>query len=197
MSEIVDFVVSGRNEKIYASLMCGRRESNYKSDGESSELIPYGIITLVLLDEVSVDSVKYCLYVGVNKHQGDMKKNPYDDSWAVDIKKVFDKSENISLDIFCDENKYSIKLNVIDQDWVVNAGYVINNILIKENKKNLKSLVSDGEFEGEVFVKLICEYDIYSSVYYYYVSVIGKNGSSFSLLINPKTADVLARNSID
>jgi hypothetical protein len=99
--------------------------------------------------------------------------------------------------VFCNETKYSLKLNDIDVDWTINSNYVINNILIKDYKSKLKNWVSDSVFQGEVFVKMISEYDDYSTLYYYYVSVVGRDGTSFSLLIHPKTAEILASNSIN
>ena len=188
LSEMVDFVVVGKNESISASLMCGRREVDYKSDGFSTQLIPYGILTVSCHDMVDkLDSVAYILFVGTIKFQGEMKRNPYDSTWVVDIKDVVDKEENIRLDVFVNEEKYSLKLSNTCEDWILSSNEVFD-ILIEQYKDDLKKMIVDGDFEGETYIKLINE-DINYSNYYYYVSVVDRKGGSLNFLVSPKSKE--------
>ena len=194
---MVDFVVCGKLEDIKVSLMCGEREENYSLNGNSSNLIPYGILTVDVSNEaIDVKEVKYVLFVGVNKFEGIMEKNPYEDSWVVDIKEIVDKEDNIAVDIYIKEVKYSTKLTSIDADWIINSRDIINDILLVDYKEQIKYFIKDNDFLGEIYIKLINDYDKYSSRYYYYVSIQGVDNSSMNLLISPKTAEVLANNLI-
>jgi membrane carboxypeptidase/penicillin-binding protein len=65
------------------------------------------------------------------------------------------------------------------------------DILIKQYNDELKTFF-DEEFEGEVYIKIMDDYDKYSSDYYYYVSVVGRGGSSINMIISPETGKILA-----
>ena len=61
-------------------------------------------------------------------------------------------------------------------------------------KTELKKFIVDGVFEGECYIKIIDDWDEFGSEYYYYVSVIGRRGSSISVVISPKSCEFLASN---
>ena len=190
IAEIVDFVVVGGGDNLSISLMCGRREMEYKSDGVATELIPYGVLTLYV-DDKDITQVEYVLFVGTIKYQGNMQKNPYDSSWVADIKTSVDKSENIRVDIIIDNTKSSYKLKCVSDEWAVFSKDLIG-LLIDDYSDVLKGFVIDGAFEGEVYIKLINEYELHSEHYYYYVSVVARKGGSFNILVSPITKEVLA-----
>ena len=197
LSEIVDYVVSGEVDNIRITLMSGKRENIYKLNGISEELVPYSILTVCSNGNIDIKEVKYTIFVGVNKYEGIMENNPYDDSWVADLKRTVDYKENISVDIYIDDSKYSTKLNRIDNDWITNSTMIIDDILIANYEEQVKHFIKDNKFMGEVYLKLIQDYDKHSSRFYYYVSIQGRDNSSMSLLISPKTSEVLASNLID
>ena len=196
IAEIVDFVVCGEKNDMSISLMCGRREVLYSLDGVATELIPYGIITVCVPNNMQVDNIEYVLFVGVNKYNGSMQKNPYNNTWVADIKTAVNQNDNISIDIYLDDNKYSTKLNRVDQDWVVSSNEIVDNILLSKYKQQVGKFIVDNEFAGEVYVKLIND-DTYSNWFYYYLSIQGKDGSNMSVLISPETAEILASNCVE
>ena len=194
LSEIVDFVVCGDSDAMSVSFMCGRREVEYKINGYSTELIPYGVLCVSLKnDDENIGNVGYVLFVGTIKYQGDMQKNPYDGTWVADIKTIIDKNENISVDIVINETKSSFKLKSVDEGWNVASNDLVE-MLVDRYKEQLKSMVIDSVFEGEVYIKLITDTEGYSSQYYYYVAVVDRKGGSFNFLVSPKTKEILASN---
>lgn len=194
ISEIVDFVIVGGDEKVLVSLMCGRREVDYKINGISTELVPYGILTLYSSEEIdSSIQVEYTLFVGTKKIKGQMQKNPYDNTLVADIKKIIDKNENISIDIFIAQDKVSLKLKTIDTEWRITPNEVVDKLL-DEYKNELIKMVVDGVFEGEVYIKLIKEEPLNCYRYFYYVSVVNRKGQSFNFLLSPTTKEILASN---
>ena len=97
------------------------------------------------------------------------------------------------LDVFVNEEKYSLKLSKTCEDWILSSNEVFD-ILIDQYKDDLKKMIVDGDFEGEAYIKLINE-DINSSNYYYYVSVVDRKGGSLNFLVSPKSKEILASNS--
>lgn len=192
VAEIAEFVVCGEVDNISVSLMCGRREVSYSLDGVANQLIPYGIITVFVPEDMVVENINYTIFVGVDKFEGVMEKNPYDNSWAADIKTMVNKNENISIDLYCNGAKYSTKLKLIDDNWIISTNEIIDKILIADYKEQVKSFIKDGKFAAEVFVKLINDRDNGNSQYYCFVSIQGRDDNTISILVSPQTAEVLA-----
>ena len=195
IAEIREFVVYGKDEGVSVSLICGRRESEYKMNGYATDLIPFGVLTITYdnIDALDISEAKYTLYVGTEKFVGDLVQNPFDQTLVADIGTIVNKDANISVDIWVENKKTSLKLKNIDEDWGITSSECID-ILIEHYKNQLKSFVND-EFMAEVYIKIMNDYDMYGSDFYYYVSVIGRSGSSLSMIISPKTGDILASNS--
>ena len=83
----------GKNWK--CTLLFGKqREVDYKYDGFSTNLIPFGVITVKHNDSTNIKEGRYVLYVGTEKFEGLFEKNPYDSSFVSDIGKVVDKNNN-------------------------------------------------------------------------------------------------------
>ncbi|MBQ7351683.1 MAG: hypothetical protein IJW59_02305 [Clostridia bacterium] len=197
ISEVREFVLFGEDEKLSASLMCGRRESDYVINGYHTSLVDFGVVTITLGDNVTKDfkRAQYILYVGTEIYKGDFEINPYDETLVADIKKIIDKSENVSVDVILDKEKISsLKLKNVDKDWIITCNDCIN-ILSKTYKKELKSLIRDGEFWGEVYVKIITDrkaQDVKN--FFFYANVVGRSGENLSMVICPFTGEVLASN---
>ena len=51
IAEIREFVVFGQNDNLSASLMCGKREIDYKMDGYATSLIEFGVITIIFKNQ--------------------------------------------------------------------------------------------------------------------------------------------------
>ena len=97
------------------------------------------------------------------------------------------------MDIIVNETKTSFKLKAVNEEWKVSSNEVVR-ILVDKYKEQLKKMVIDGVFEGEVYIKLITDTEGYSSQYYYYVAVVDRKGASFNFLVSPKTKEILASN---
>ena len=195
VAEVSEFVVSGREDGVFASLMCGMRESDYKMNGYATTLIPFGIITINLgdMDSLNVDKANFVLFVGTEKFNGELEKNPYDETFVADIGKIVDKDKNIKLDMLLGDWFKTIELVKVDQGWSVDTRDCLK-ILIDNYNQEVKSFIQDDVFEGEVYVKIKDDYDMYSSDYFYYVSVIGRRGNYINMLISCYTGEILASN---
>ena len=191
VAEYRQFVVFGDNDNMSVTFMCGKREVDYKSDGVATDLIPFGVITITLDRNIPIDTMNYVLYVGTEKYTGDLQQNPFDKTLVADIGKIVDQTQNISIDVILNGEKYSLKLNRIDNDWVVSMHDCVK-IFVDKYKEDIKSFVNKNVFEGEVYLKIIDDYDKHKSDFYFYISFISRQGSSISMLISPKTGEILA-----
>ena len=196
IAEVREFALYGVEDNISITLMCGQRESEYKMDGYATSLIPFGVITITLADgeDIEVQSSSFVLFVGTEKFEGDLIKNPFDGTLVADIGKEIDRYQNISIDVYINDEKESLKLKNVDEDWKINVRDCID-ILLNNFDREIKGFVNDDTFEGEVYIKIIDDYDKFMSKFYYYVSVVDRRGSSISMLISPLNGEILASNS--
>lgn len=197
IAEERQFVLYGEDEVVQSTLMCGRREKEYKLNGYATELIEFGVLTIIYtdMDSLKFENAEYKLYIGMEKYEGMLEKNPFDNTLVADIKKIIDKNSNVLLEVYLDNEKFSsMKLNIIDEEWKINYTDCIE-VLIDNYTKELKSMISNKTFLGEVYIKIINDYDEYMSDFYYYISVLGRSGQKISVLINPKNGEILASNS--
>ena len=195
IAEIREFVLVGETENMRVSLMCGQRERDYKTDGVAGELIEFGVITITIenIHLLNISDSRYVLFEGTEKIDGVLIQNPFDKTLVADVGKIIDRNKNISIDIYIGNNKSSLKLKEIDSEWTLSSKDCID-ILISKYKNELKSFFKD-EFEGELYIKIMNDFDKYGSDYYYYVSVVGRNKNSINMIISPKTGEILAGSS--
>lgn len=193
ISEIREYVLFAKNEDVSVSFMCGERESDYKMNGVTSELIPFGVITVTNISETFQSSdISYVLYVGTQKYEGLLEKNPFDGTLVSDIKENVDKSNNISITLSNGKDTTSLKLKNVEY-FKINTSDCVD-ILLTKYKEELNKFVVDNNFQGEVYIKIIDDYDAYTSMFYYYVSVVGVDGNYINLLISPSNGEILASN---
>ena len=196
ISEFREFVLAGQTDEVYTELMCGQREIEYIVDGYSHELIPFGVLTFKFVEDVvpADENVTFVLFVGTQKFSGLCEKSPFDGSFAYDIKTIIDKKQNVLVEVSVGDKKLSMKLNSVMIDWVIFGDEALE-VFVNQYKQELKSLVKNGVFKGEVYVKIIGDYDGYFSGYLYYVNCIGQTGENMSILVSPKTGNILSSTS--
>lgn len=194
ISEIREFMLFGRDNNACVSMICGYRESEYKLNGVATDLIEFGVVTVKVFEQLSGDlDMNYVLFVGTEKFDGVMAKNPFDGTFVIDIQKIIDRNANIVLQLNLGEWEKSYKLTRIDEDWGLGSDDCIG-ILLKQYKKELKSFYDNKEWCAEVYIKIIDESDENVSHFYFYVSVLGQKGASINMVISPKSGEVLASN---
>jgi hypothetical protein len=195
IAEIREFMLFDRDDEACVSMICGHRESEYKLNGFATDLIEFGVVTVSMFKEMSGDlTMNYVLFVGTEKFDGVMSKNPFDGTFVVDIHKIVDCNANVVLQLDIGEWEKSYKLKSINKDWGIDSRDCIQ-ILIKQYKDELKSLYDKKDWCAEVYIKIIDETDEYVSNFYFYVSVLGRRGETLSMVISPDTGDILASNS--
>ena len=194
IAEIRNFLYEGKVDGVTATLVCGYRESEYVLDGYATELVEFGVLTfdIAKIDENRTQNAKFTIQYGDNFLDGDLVKNPFDNTLVVDLKKIIDV-DKVVVHIIMDDNNKEISLVRLDKDWEFSSEDV-KKIISKEFKEEIKPLIVDGVFKGEVYIKILNDADIYKGDYYWYVSIIGQNGGRLNAIISPKTGQILSSN---
>lgn len=194
-AEVREFVFEGETADVKANLICGKREKEYKVNGYATELIEFGVLTFEVnnIDEYDETIAKYVLLVGTDRYDGDLQKNPFDSSLVVDIKKIIDKNLPVKAIITIGEFSREIELKYLCQDWKVTSDDVYS-IVASKYKDEIMKLNDNNIFNGEIYIKILNDKDIYKGDYYWYVNLISRNGGSLSMIISPFTKEILAVN---
>ena len=190
MSEYREVMLQGRAEGVYATLISGLREKDYKMDGVSTEKIPFGVITVDLSCGAS-ESYSYNLFVGTKKYEGVFGINPHNNTLIADIGQCVDANENVVMDIVGGDSKISVKLKNVNLNWTISAIDCVE-ILLGKYKSQIKSLYDNNDFMAEVYLKIIDEWDKYGEEFFLYISIVAKDDRCISMLISPYTGDILA-----
>lgn len=193
-SEVRRYYLDGSNENINCTLIMGERESNYMVNGYSTDCVQFGVLTFDIKDtQLNKSTAKYKLTVGTDIFSGDLQENPFDHTLVADIKKIVDANKKIVATIMADGFESKIELNYINKGWKTDSD-TIYSLLVKKYKKELKTFVNKKDFEGEVYIKIINDADINVNDYMWFVNIIGRHGNRMSIIVSPKTNEVLAEN---
>lgn len=195
-AEIRQYYMEGSQDNISASLVCGHREKVYIANGYATELIEFGVLTFVINDaQIDENLAQFELTVGTNKYSGDLQKNPFDLSYMADIKKIVDCSQNITATLILGDKKIDIKLVDVTKDFKIKTTDVYK-LIAKKMKGEIGEFVINKTFQGEVYIKIINDADINVGDYYYYVCILGRNGTRVSAVVSPETSEILAINNL-
>lgn len=191
-AEVREFVLEGKSENVTASLVCGKREKEYIVNGYATKLVDFGVLTFEKTDGFEDELAKFVLLVGTIKFDGDLQKNPFDMSLVADIKTIINQTQKVSVQLIFENKTIDFKLELVNKNWKVDSEKVYE-ILAKKVSKDIDNFIVKNEFEAEVYIKIINDFDDNVSDYYWYICIIGRKGSRLSLIISPITQEILAK----
>ena len=70
----------------------------------------------------------------------------------------------------------------------------MKKIIAKEFKEEINGLLEERVFQGEIYIKILNDADMYIGDYYWYVSIISRKGGKLNALISTKTGEILSNN---
>jgi len=195
ISEVREFMLEGKSDNISVNFIGGKRETDYVINGYSTDLIDFGVLTFVLddVDNYDVSLANYVLIVGSVRYDGELQQNPFDGTLVVDIGKIIDYNQNVYAKLIIGDYSKEVKLQLVNKDFKINHNDVIK-LVVSEYKTELSKIIEDGNFLGEVYIKIINDADENVGDYYWYINIVSRDKGNLSMLISPYTKEILAVN---
>ena len=198
---LADYLIEHRNnlftssDNLYSvSFSTGLREKDYNFDGEISELIPFGILTLTRNDgqPLANDVYSYIVTIDGTAHSGYLEKST-NNSFSADLEVNTTGKEEINVQISFTGYTYKQNLENTGSNFQVDS---LTAIKVAENelKKELQNLLKDKNVKIEVVMKIMKDYSIKESKnYYWYVGIISTSGNTMGILIDAQNGDIIAK----
>lgn len=188
ISELAGELFFGENDDAYVTITSGYREQPFEYDGVCNESVDFCVIDVVFKNNLSLSEIDAQITINDKAHQITLEKNPFKSSFMFDLQKSIDASDHI----FFTFNEKQIDLTCKSKDFSINYEKALN-IGIENTLEKLKNLTSRGSFKGECYLKIINNPLQNSKLFYWFFSVKGQDGSTFSVIIDPITGSVLAK----
>jgi len=188
ISEYRQNLFLAKSNTFTASFTSGQREKNYYMDGEKTDLVDFGVLTVVF--STNFDGALppiFELIVDGTKIANRLEKNPYDCTFVYDICRRVD--DDIEIILFIPELEESVKLVCISKDWNTDWQEAVTIFSQKYNSK-IKNNTHGGKFKGEIFIKTVSNDRNFDNIYWF-VMCVTKNGDVFSCLIDPTSKMIL------
>ncbi len=193
LAEVRQNIYVGETDNLSVTFMSGKRETDYVINGYNTALIPFGVVTVKLTNPniTQTEGATFALTVDTNRYEGVFEINPFDGTYVGDIKQIVNTDADITLRFVLGSLNEEINLTNISKNWQVNYEQALE-IACNELKPQLKAL-TNNTFMGETYIKIIHDTKIQDNAYYWLVNFVGRKGVTHSVLINPNTAEILAK----
>lgn len=191
LSEVRYNIYVGETDTLKATFMCGKREKDYVINGYSSALIDFGIITVTLKKDLPHENAKVVLTVDTNRYEELLEENPFDGTLVCDLK-LLTTSNDLTVKVFLNGKTEELKLQSVSSDWKITHVEALK-LACKTLNNELKTHISDG-YKGEVYVKIIEDTKVNKGNYYWYVSFANRDGIKHTVIIDPVSGEILAKN---
>ena len=182
------------DELYCVSFSTGTREKNYNFDGIITEMVPFGVLTIVRCDNqpLANDTYSYIVKIGDQTFNGFLEKTN-SNSYSADLEVNNINNENINVQISFTGYTFNKDLENTGSSFEVDSNTALT-IAQKELKENIKNLLSDKNIKIEVIIKTMKDYSVEElKNYYWYVGIIATNGETLGILIDANNGDVIAK----
>lgn len=193
ISEVRYNLFIAKTEEVDIKFTSGFREEPYVLNGKSENKKEFGILTVKFLknyDKTIVPS--FVITISDMDFDGELELNPFDQTYVQDIETFVMDSSSISLSLSWQDFSFSGELKNVSKDFSCNHTKALN-IFVNEFKKDINLLLKNGK-DFEVYIKIINDPSFEIDKDYFYVCLISNSGESFSIIIDPYTSQILAKN---
>ena len=194
IAEVHYNIYVGASDEVSCTYSGGKREQTYLLNGYSTPLVDFGLLTFVVDNTNATDDTPtFTLNYNNTTLDGVLEKNPYDGSYVADIRKIIDNVPNMIATIRMGSYTKSINLLPISPNWKITYNDALQ-IAIQQNKKLIKNLfVRNKNFEGEIYIKVLHDHtNNGTDIYYWFVSVLGRDGNKLGVLVDNMTGKIVA-----
>ena len=193
LAEVRYNVFSGENEEFSATFMSGKREDPYIVNGTCEKQTEFGMLCVKYKKSDMPIVAQYKLDVNGTEYTGNLEYNKYDSTLMVDIKKVVDDNAKINLTISTTNGDLTCALDAKTDNLQITWRSALE-IALETLDTKIDEYFSKGKLNGEVYIKIITDLNSNFDTYYWYVSIVGINGNTNGVIIDPQTGEVVAQN---
>lgn len=194
LSEVRFNLFSASSDEINIKFTSGFREDPYILNGKSENKKEFGVITVKFLKSLPSTnaSPNFVITIEDMDFDGVFELNPFDQTYVQDIETFVLDDSNVTIKIMFGELNFETSLKNVSKEFSINHKDALN-IFIKEFEKDINLLLKNGK-DFEVYVKIISDPNFSLDKNYFYVCLISNSGISFSLIIDPLSGQILAKN---
>ena len=194
LSEVRFNLFSASSDEINIKFTSGFREDPYILNGKSENKKEFGVITVKFLKNLpnTNASPNFVITIEDMDFDGVFELNPFDQTYVQDIETFVLDDSNVTIKIMFGELNFETSLKNVSKEFSINHKDALN-IFIKEFEKDINLLLKNGK-DFEVYVKIISDPNFSLDKNYFYVCLISNSGISFSLIIDPLSGQILAKN---
>lgn len=190
LSDVRYNVFAGQNTELTANLMCGIREISYAYDGISNKKCEFGIITVSLKDKKDYENISYTLIIGESEIKGTLDENPYDHTFMTDIERIIGTENSVYLTL--DGIVTNMLLVCESATWQVQYADAID-IAFSCLETEITNFYQSKKLCAEGYLKIIFDQNSTTNPFYWYFGVVGQNGESVAVIIDPQTGLIITK----
>lgn len=193
ISEIRNNLFVGKSENLIVSFTSGEREKEYRVDGKSTGNVAFGVITVIVLKDNKFEKTKnFVININGQDISGEFEINPYDNSLVYDIGYSVDDNTLISVSVMLDELYETVALENVSSSWIIKNIDALE-LACSNLKSDLKKYINDNNFDMEVYIKILFDYDNLENPYFWMVSFVGENLKDISIVLDINSGEVLSK----
>ena len=193
IAEVRYNVFSGENEEYTATFMSGERENPYIVNGVKEDIVEFGMLTIKYKSSDMPIVAQYTLKIDEQEFKGNLEYNKYDGTLMVDIGKIVSDNAVIELTVTTDNGDSKCTISPKTENLEITWASALE-IAVEEFGDEINDFITKGNFNGEVYIKIITDLNSSFDDYYWYVSIVGSNGNSMGVIIDPHSGEVIAKN---
>ena len=169
---------------------CGQREKQFEYDGVSTSKVDYGIIKICFDEKLEQSTIDISFQVNEKKTNLTLEKNPFDQSYMIDIEKQISSNSVVKINILnsvyeeiivdCQSKNWQIT----DKEALEIAGESLQQFMIENSKNNL---------DYECYLKVVHNVQDGKRLYFYTFSIKTNQHKNSGVVIDVNTGEVLAK----
>ena len=194
VSEVRYNLFVANSEEIFVEFSSGFREDPYVINGVSNAKKEFGVVSVKFLKDMnSYDGLpSFVLTINGVNFDREFELNPFNQTYVQDIETFVLDDDVISIKVLWGDFCFESELENKSKNFNLNHKDVLK-IMIKEFKSNLKKMIKNQTFQGEIYVKIIVDPSLLIEKTYWYVGVVGRTGQNYSIIIDPISKQILAK----
>lgn len=186
ISEIVDTYFCGTGD-FNVSISSGKREDPYKYDGKRGNLQEFSVIEMSVSSQFSEIEVE--IIVNEEVYKQILALNIITGRYIAELEKIVRADDKV----FVKYKDSQVELVCRSNDFIVGSEKALE-LGINEFNEEIKKLVSQNEFLGECYLRVLDRAeDNFENIFWYFY-IFAENKTTYSCVISVMTGEIVVRN---